>query len=193
MSMEQIVTVVDQDGIQGTIDTREFEDQTHVVIVFPENRRLSIPKSILTTREDGIYSLPLRTAHLQDETQIVVFPVIQEDLQVQKQSVETGKVRLTKTVHEEQTTINESVMQERVDVERVPVNRYVDAATEARREGETLIIPVFEEVLVVEKRLLLREEIHVTPRKETKEVSQEVTVRREDITVERTDTPQSNL
>jgi uncharacterized protein (TIGR02271 family) len=40
----------------------------------------------------------------------------------------------------------------------------VEAPVAARQEGDTLIIPVYEEILVVEKRLVLKEEIRITKR-----------------------------
>ncbi len=43
----------------------------------------------------------------------------------------------------------------------MPVGRVVDEAPAARAEGDTTIIPVVEERLVVVKQLFLVEEIHV--------------------------------
>jgi hypothetical protein len=48
-------------------------------------------------------------------------------------------------------------------VRHVPVERILDEPAVPRQEGETMIYPVMEEVLVVEKKLMLKEEIHVTP------------------------------
>ena len=81
--------------------------------------------------------------------------------------------------------IDEPLTTEEVVVERVPVNRPVDEAPTIRHEGDTLVIPLLEEVLVVEKRLVLREEVHV--RKVHKEVHspQEVSLRSEEIEITR--------
>jgi len=54
-----------------------------------------------------------------------------------------------------------------------------------RYEGDTIIIPVLEEVLVVEKRLMLKEEIHITQHHEEFHQPQHVVLRNEDIAVER--------
>ena len=54
---------------------------------------------------------------------------------------------------------------EEVEVERVAIDRWVDQMAEVREEGEVTIIPVHAEVLVVEKRLKLVEEIHVRRRR----------------------------
>jgi uncharacterized protein (TIGR02271 family) len=115
-----------------------------------------------------------------------VVPVIAEQLQVGRRSVETGRVRLTKLVREEQETIDPPVLAEEVVVERVPINQFVSGPVQARQEGDTLILPVLEEVVVVERRLMLREEVRISKRvKETRE-PETVTLRREEIRIERT-------
>jgi hypothetical protein len=70
--------------------------------------------------------------------------------------------------------IDEPLFTDEVSVERVPVNRIVDKAPETRQEGDVTIIPVIEEVITVEKRLLLREEVRI--RRSRTEVHQPRTV-----------------
>jgi len=53
------------------------------------------------------------------------------------------------------------------DIEHVPVGRIIDAPVAQRQEGETLVLPVVEEVLVYRRKLYLREEIRITRRKKT--------------------------
>ncbi len=60
------------------------------------------------------------------------------------------------------------------DVETVRVDRVLDGPVSQRQEGDVLILPVIEEVWVIEKKLLLREEIRITPRK--KQVDQVRTI-----------------
>ena len=75
---------------------------------------------------------------------------------------------------------------ETVEVDRVAVGRYVDGPEAPRQEGDTLVVPVFEEVLVVEKRLVLKEEIRITRRRVSETAApQRVTLRSEEIVVER--------
>lgn len=118
-------------------------------------------------------------------TDTLVIPVIAEHLQVDKQLVETGRVRIVKTVREEQQTVDLPLNQDTIDVQRVAINQPVDAVPAVRQEGDTTIYPVLEEILVVEKRLMLVEEIRVTKRRETVSRPQQITVRREEVTVER--------
>jgi hypothetical protein len=57
---------------------------------------------------------------------------------------------------------NEPLFSEDVSVERVPVNRIISGPAQTRQEGDTTIIPVVEEVITVQKRLFLREEVRIT-------------------------------
>jgi stress response protein YsnF len=63
----------------------------------------------------------------------------------------------------------------------------LDGDVKIRQEGDTLIVPLAEEVLVVEKRVFVREEVRITRRREQVREPQQVPVRREDVVVERTE------
>jgi uncharacterized protein (TIGR02271 family) len=119
------------------------------------------------------------------DPELKVIPVVEESLAVSKRIVDRGGVRITKLVHEQEELFDELLRQDRVTVERVPVNQPVDHAPAVRRDGDTLIIPVLEEVLVVEKRLILKEEIRVTTQQVSQRQPQSVTVRREEAVIER--------
>jgi uncharacterized protein (TIGR02271 family) len=127
-----------------------------------------------------------------DETlrQSTVIPVIEEQLQVGKKVVEAGSVRINKIVHEEEVKVETPVVVEKLDIERIPINQYVESAPPAvRYEGDVMIVPILEEVVVVEKRLRLVEELRITKRQEHTQVSQPVILRKEEVTVERRDNP----
>ncbi len=116
----------------------------------------------------------------------VVIPVAREELEVGKRRVETDVgVRVRKTVHEREVVVDEPLEKDEVQIERVKVGRPVDGPLDVRYEGETLIIPVVEEVLVVERRLMLQEEIRVTRRHREVRLPQHVTLRSEQVNVER--------
>jgi len=112
-------------------------------------------------------------------------PVLEERLRVDKTIVETGRVRLSKRVYEEAETVSVSLVEETHEVQRIPVNRYVDAPPAIRYEGDAVIVPVLREVLVVEKRLMLVEEIVLTKRRIETQHEQQIPLRREEIVVER--------
>jgi uncharacterized protein (TIGR02271 family) len=114
-----------------------------------------------------------------------VLPVLEEQLDIRKVAVETGAVRVRKIVHEESRTVDLALMQEEVSVARVPVNRIVEAKFHSRQEGDTLVIPIFKEV--VTKHLVLVEEVRITTRRNPEASTQEVTLKREEAVVERYD------
>jgi uncharacterized protein (TIGR02271 family) len=115
-------------------------------------------------------------------------PVIEEKLQVEKEVIETGKVHISKRVHEEEETIGVPLSHEEVKVERVPVNKYIEEAPPGiRQEGDTTIISVLKEVTVVEKRLMLVEEVHISKHKESSISEQKVKLRKEEVIVDRKD------
>lgn len=72
-------------------------------------------------------------------------------------------------------------------VTRVPVDRIVEIAPEIRTEGDLTIVSVLEEVLVVEKRLVLKEELHIRRRAATETAEVPVTLRKQRAVVERID------
>lgn len=115
----------------------------------------------------------------------LVIPVIEERFIVDKKTVETGKVRISKRVIEEEETVEVPVMQEEVQVERIPIHQFVATAPQIRYEGDTMIVPVIREVVVVEKRIELIEELHITKLTTQSQAIQQVTLRKEEVSVER--------
>lgn len=116
----------------------------------------------------------------------VVIPVIQEQLTVSKELIDTAKVTVRKKVTEETASVNIPLAQEGYRVERVPVNKVVDTPPQVRHEGETMIIPVMREVLVVQKRYEIVEEVHLIKEKTVQQHHQEVVLKKEEVTVQRT-------
>ena len=108
-----------------------------------------------------------------------VIPVVEDILDIRRHRVETGKVRITTVVHEREEEVTTPRVREEVTVERVTLNRMVDAPVATRQEGDTLIIPVLEEVVVTEKRLRVKEELRITTRRIEEQAAQRVTLRRE--------------
>jgi uncharacterized protein (TIGR02271 family) len=111
--------------------------------------------------------------------------VVEEQLQIGKDVVETGRIRVSKTVHEEQQVVDVPIIQEEVNVERVAINQYVATPPAVRYEGDTMIMPILREVLVVEKRLLLVEEVRITKHQTETRTPQQVTLRKEEIHLQR--------
>lgn len=115
----------------------------------------------------------------------MIIPIIEEKAILGKQVVETGKVRISKRISEHEELIDEPLFREEVTVERVPINQYVDQAPQVRQEGDVMIIPVVQEQLVMQKRLVLVEELRVRKQIIETHQPQSVTLRREEIDVSR--------
>jgi uncharacterized protein (TIGR02271 family) len=108
----------------------------------------------------------------------------EEELEPRKRSVETGQVRITKDVVEEQQTLDVPVTREEVFIERRPVERHAADAGPIGDSKETIRVPVQEEQVSVEKRAVVTEEISVGKRlvQDTRQVSG--TVRREEARIQ---------
>ncbi|MGH8301144.1 MAG: YsnF/AvaK domain-containing protein [Steroidobacteraceae bacterium] len=112
-------------------------------------------------------------------------PLAEEHVAVHKRTVEKGRVRIRTVVEESTRWVTDSLTSEHVQVERVPVEREVEAVPPIRQEGDTTIIPVVDEVLVIERRLVLREELHVRKERRVEKVEEPVTLRTMHAVVER--------
>ena len=118
-----------------------------------------------------------------------VLPLVEEALRVGKRVVETGRVRVSVATDTEERLVREVLRTERADVERVAVGRELaegEPAPAVRREEDgTVVVPVLEEVLVVERRLVLREEVRLRLVAAEEAVEQPMTLRRQRAEVER--------
>ncbi len=189
-------TVTDANGVCGRVvpaspDVRSTA--AHIVVQLDHGPQVLVPTHLLLEQPDGNYALPCRLAELEHarsahdahQHEPLVVPVLVEELEVQKRVVETGKVRLTKVVHERETLVDEPLWRDHVTITRIPMERVVEGPVPVREEEGTTILSVVEEVLVVEKRWILREEIHIrTERLETHQ-PQQITLRSEEVQIER--------
>jgi len=114
-------------------------------------------------------------------------PVYEEKLNAGVQKVKIGGIRIHKTVEEHEEVIDQPLETEEVEVRRVVKNEVVSGPIANRQSGETLIIPVVKEVLKIERQWVLTEELHVTKRRTETRSQQPVTIRRENVEIERTD------
>jgi len=179
-------------GPLGVItQTGDASGQAHLRLL--DGREVLVPASYLTERADGTYFLPLTTEQLASTKQEIadyaetIVPVIAEDLVVEKQQVPSGGVRIRKVVQEHDETVGMSLYKEHTDIRRVLIDHDVDGPQPIRRDGDTVVVPVVEEVLVVEKRFRLKEELHITKRSSHEQTEQTVTLHREHAIIERLD------
>lgn len=119
-----------------------------------------------------------------DQEAAASLPLTEEVVHVTKRDVVTGRVRVRTVLDATEELVRQELDTEHVTVTRVPVDRIVEAAPAVRTEGDVTIVPVLEEILVVETKLLLKEEIRIrrTSTKET--VEESVTLRKQRAIVE---------
>ena len=131
-------------------------------------------------------SVPSSQPQLEAGTAAKVIPVIEEQVHIQKHTVDQGGYRLHKKVSIRHETVDEPLVSRSVQIERHAVGRLLPTmeSPPARREGTTMIFSVVKEVLVTEKRLMLKEEIHVTQTETTVHRPVNVALRSEEMVIE---------
>ena len=110
-------------------------------------------------------------------TDEAVLRLLVEELSVDKQRVETGRLRVRRVTQERTEEVGYDVEYIEAQFERVPVGRIVDERPVMRETEDTIVIPVVEEVVVVERRRVLKEEIHVRKTRRVERKSEQVTLR----------------
>lgn len=199
MNGTKVMTVIDKDGQRSTLEGMpavQGGSETEAFVRLDNGQRMLVPADILVLQEDGTYYLPLsidelqRQGQSQNRDEMLVVPVLAEELDVQKRQVEAGGVRITKIVHEREEIVDEPLLKEEIEVQRVLINRPVDGPIPIRYVGNTMIVSLLEEVLVVEKRLMLKEELHINTRQVETHQPQPVIVRSEEAVVGSIDNPQ---
>ena len=197
------LVLTDSDGLRGFIDEQDagWDDKRGRVLVrLEDGGQALVPTEEIRRDADGSLRLPFSIAELTRASQkapgaggaadgrgdgAVVVPVVAEKLEVQKRVVEAGGVRIRKTVSEREEVVDEPLMREEVHVKRVPVNKVVDGPVPVRHVGDTMIVSLLEEVLVVEKKLMVKEELHITKEQVESYRPQRVRLRTEEAVVER--------
>jgi uncharacterized protein (TIGR02271 family) len=118
-----------------------------------------------------------------DQAGDTVIPLLAEEAEVSKQLVETGRVRIARVTHEREQLIDELLARETVEIERSPIGRQIDAMPAVREDGDTIVVPIVEEVLVVERRLFLKEELRIRRVRSTERHQETVTLRHQEAVV----------
>ena len=128
-----------------------------------------------------------RTEPTQNRVRI---PLLAERLHVSKRVVDTGKgVRVHKTVNEHSQVVDLPLLHDEIQIEHIAIGTLIsdDTIPTMRYEGETMIVPVLEEVLLVSKQLRLKEEIRITRQQRERHAPQTILLKTETATVERFD------
>jgi uncharacterized protein (TIGR02271 family) len=210
MNQSDRIIVIGRDNLRGAIERSAWPPragETQVPVLFDNGAQVLVPVEALVLQADGSYFLPITRSEVERQmgggyasqaqqefqsrevrgSENIVVPVVVEELDVQRRQVETGRVRLTKVVREHEEMVDEPLLREEVTVQRAAINQIVNEPVPVRYEGDTMIVPVLEEILVVEKRLVLKEEIRITRQRVEWREPQRVTLRSEEVIVERVD------
>lgn len=193
------VVAVHPPGMAGSGVARGLPSD--VLVLMAAGQEVRLPRSLLQRETDHVYRVPFAFATLAESPECngavhvapadtLVVPVLEESLQVTTRLVDTGRgVRLHKTVLETPHTVEQALLREEFMVEHVQQDRVVDESNmpQAHYEGDTLIIPVLEEVLVVQKQVRMKQEIRVTRVQRSVPGIQTVILRSEQVRIERFD------
>lgn len=118
---------------------------------------------------------------------ILRIPVRAEELVVEKRPVERGHLRLHKGVETIEQTLDVPVLFEEAVVERLAPEAY-DAAD---GEPDEIVIPIYVEQLVVEKRRVLKEYLRIRKRRYEQQQTVSDSIRREYVEV--LETPENGV
>ena len=120
-------------------------------------------------------------------------PLHAEDLTVSKLQVADDIVRVRTVTREHETFVEETLNHERVEIERVPIGRQIEAIPPVRQEGDTTILSVVEETLVIERRLILKEEIYIRRLHVAERHQETVVLRKQEAVITRIESHDSQL
>jgi uncharacterized protein (TIGR02271 family) len=202
LSQNSTVNVISLDGRKANLTAEaaaqlSSPEMQQVMLHLEDGRRLVVPANLLEPQPDGSYRLLLDlsradasyvpTGKLTGDTSgetLIVLPVVEEDFTMHKRQVDAGGVRVTTHVESEEHLVDEPGYIEEIEVTRTPLNQVVQSPPEPRQEGDDWIIPILEEVLVVEKRLMVKEELRISKHRREVRQPQRVTLRRLNASIE---------
>lgn len=119
------------------------------------------------------------------QEEVAAIPLVEERISIAKRQVEAERLRVRVSVEEREESVPVELFHDEVEIERVTKNVPVSEPPAVRLEGSTTIIPVVEEVVILEKRLVLVEEIHVRRKAASTTENVAVTVRSERASIDR--------
>jgi stress response protein YsnF len=117
-------------------------------------------------------------------------PLQVEEVSVSRREINKANIQIALITGMREQLIDEELTHVRVEIERVPIGRTIEVVPPVSHEGDITIIPVVEEIVVVERRLVLKEEVRVR-RVSTKEQHRETVVLRQQEAVVTREEPDS--
>lgn len=177
------LVVVGENGEPYTLLQRSFDNGIETLLLGrSDGSQITLPLTDLSWKGAGTWLL---TDAVRDARGLVI-PVVEERLEVSSERVETGRVRITKSVEAREVVVDDPLKRESVRVEHVPINQVVTGAVpQVREEGDVTVIPILEERVVTRTELVLVEEVRIHRDHSEYHDPQRVTLRKEVVAVER--------
>jgi uncharacterized protein (TIGR02271 family) len=173
--------IEDIDGIVATIHGVSI-DESSLIGRLPDNTVVTVPIQFLKAKNNQRYIL---SRSFQDFTDEILIPVVKEEPVIKKRKVDRTRIKIKKSVTEEPKSVQENLASENYDIKRMPLGEIRETPAEVRIEGDVTIIPVQEEILVTQKKILVREEIHIRKFKSEKTENVTVNLKKEEVTIDR--------
>ena len=187
-TVEEVIVRPETGELAYLVVRRGWSDQrltipAELIEAIPSRREVRLWVTREGARERAVSEPPeaLLASQQGDELHL---PIVEERLVPVKRVVDLGELRLHKSVEHVEDVVRQSVTRDDLVIERVPANRPLDAPLEPRIDGDWLVIPIMEEVLVVQKRLMLTEEVRIRKRQLTEEQEVRELVRHERVELE---------
>jgi uncharacterized protein (TIGR02271 family) len=177
------LVVVGENGEPYTLLQRSSDNGIETLLLGrSDGSQITLPLTDLSWKGAGTWLL---TDAVRDARGLVI-PVVEERLEVSRERVETGRVRITKSVEAREVVVDDPLKRESVRVEHVPINQVVTGAVpQVRDEGDVTVIPILEERVVTRTELVLVEEVRIHRDHSEYHNPQRVTLRKEVVAVER--------
>ncbi len=177
------LVVVGENGEPYTLLQRSIDNGIETLLLGrSDGSQITLPLTDLSWKGAGTWLL---TDAVRDARGLVI-PVVEERLEVSRERVETGRVRISKSVEAREVVVDDPLKRESVRVEHVPINQVVTGAVpQVREEGDVTVIPILEERVVTRTELVLVEEVRIHRDHSEYHDPQRVTLRKEVVAVER--------
>ncbi len=133
--------------------------------------------------EEAVSSPNTSNTVKQEELRI---PLHREEVVLSRLKRELAVVRVATQTRSREQFVEAELAHERVEIERVPLGHVVEAVPPIREEGDVTIMPVVEEIVVTERRLILREEVRIRRIRSTEHHRETVTLRMQEAMITRT-------
>jgi stress response protein YsnF len=112
-------------------------------------------------------------------------PLHAEELSVSRRQTAGDTLQVSTVTREHARFVDEMLNHERVEIERVPIGRPVDAIPPVRQEGDTTIMSVVDETIVIERRLILKEEVRIRHLRVSERHQETVVLRKQEAVITR--------